>query len=607
MAKNYFIFLGPPGSGKGTQADILAEKIKLPVISPGELLRHEIEENTEVGRKVKPIMDEGELVPDKIVEEIIDNMLKRDDAKSGIIFDGYPRREEQLEHLVKRLEKIMDGDDRVCAILVDVGDEEVEQRLSGRRACDCGIVYHLKYSPPKKEGICDSCGDDLYIRTDDKPDVMEERLELYHKETQPLIDYWQARGELVIVDGKQDIKVVQKEIVRKLSQKKLIKVFKYCKMNMPMLKLPDKVILLNLFFVITLSVLVWFFIGDSLELILVIATAFYAVIFVVNYIITIKHSKRITELTRVIEKANQDEILDYFKKENGGEIGKLTKVLNDLIVEEDKSENIEDNEEIDKAKTDFVALASHQLRTPLSIIKWYVDFLLDGDAGALTKEQKKYLKEVYNSNERLIELVNALLDVSRIDVGTFSIEPEPTDIVERAESALKRHLPDIKAKKIKLEKDYDDLPLLDLDPRLTKILFENLISNSVKYTPENGIIRIVIERQARNILIKISDSGCGIPKNQQPKIFTKLFRADNVRRIENIGTGLGLYIVKAVVENSGGKIWFESPSKDLLKASVKKTVDLKTGSVNQGTTFFISIPLKGMKKREGTKKLSSVN
>jgi signal transduction histidine kinase len=260
--------------------------------------------------------------------------------------------------------------------------------------------------------------------------------------------------------------------------------------------------------------------------------------------------------------------------------------------------------EIANAKTDFVAIASHQLRTPLSIIKWYADFLISGDAGEVSEIQKKYLTQIYVSNERLIELVNALLDVSRIDVGTFSIEPEPTDIIERMESALDRFKKDILSKNISIEKNFDEFQEINLDPRLTKIVFENILSNSVKFTPEGGKIRIIIRKTDKDVLIKINDTGIGIPREQQPKIFTKLFRADNAKKIESIGNGLGLYIAKAVIEKSGGKIWFESPSLDLFLEKEKKDKDVNLSKNNKGSTFFIAIPLKGMKRKHGTKKLN---
>ena len=242
--------------------------------------------------------------------------------------------------------------------------------------------------------------------------------------------------------------------------------------------------------------------------------------------------------------------------------------------------------EVDRAKTEFVSLASHQLRTPLTSINWYVEMLLSGDAGKLNKKQEEFLNEVYQGNQRMVGLINALLNVSRIDLGTFPIEPELTNFIEIADSVLKELLSQIEDKKMNLQREYDkSLPLINADPKLIRIVFQNLLSNAVKYTPERKQITLKIIKQGPNVLISVSDTGYGIPKNQQSKIFQKLFRADNVREKDTDGTGLGLYIVKAIVEKSGGKIWFESEE-------------------NKGTTFYVTIPLKGMTKKKGIKGLS---
>jgi signal transduction histidine kinase len=340
----------------------------------------------------------------------------------------------------------------------------------------------------------------------------------------------------------------------------------------------------------------------------VLSGAVYAISFLATYGVSRRFSKGITALTFKVQEMAAGNLSVKLDMKRNDEIGQLVNALNELMtrLKIGVAIDVHKNRAIDQAKTDFMSLASHQLRTPLSIIKWYVDFLAAGDAGDINAEQKRYLEEVYRSNERLIELVNALLDASRIDLGTFSIEPEPTDIVANANAAIDKFSLEIKAKKLKLRNHYDELPLINLDPRLTKIVFENIISNAVKYTPENGIVSIDIKIAAPNVLIKISDNGCGIPREQQPQIFSKLFRADNVKKMETVGTGLGLYIVKAVVEKSGGKIWFESPCLDLLLEKNQKKDDLSLDKRNQGTAIYITFPLQGMKKKPGTKKLSSV-
>ena len=372
------------------------------------------------------------------------------------------------------------------------------------------------------------------------------------------------------------------------------------------IKLSDKILLIIIAFATLFVFATIFIVGGSLQRILILGGIIYTTSFLFTYLVSRSFSNRIVGLTFKVEEMAAGNLSKKIKKKGKDEIAQLANALNELIsrLQTGVAQDVSTHKELAQAKTDFVAIASHQLRTPLSIIKWYIDYMLCGDAGELSREQKKFLNEVYKSNERLIELVNALLDVSRIDVGTFAIEPEPTDIIEKANLALKKFSTEIRVKKIKLEKRFDSLPLLKFDPRLTKIIFENIISNAVKYTPEEGVIRIIIKKADRNILIKISDSGCGIPREVQPKIFTKMFRADNVKRIESVGTGLGLYIVKSIVKKAGGKIWFESPSLDVLLEKGQKHDDLPLDKRSQGTTFYITIPLKGMKKKAGTKKLS---
>jgi len=243
--------------------------------------------------------------------------------------------------------------------------------------------------------------------------------------------------------------------------------------------------------------------------------------------------------------------------------------------------------DIDKAKTEFVSLASHQLRTPLSTINWYAEMLLAGDAGKVNDEQKKYLEEIYTGNQRMVELVNALLNTSRLELGTFVVEPEPTDIVLLAKSVSDEQKSQIAARKLKFVPSFaKDIPIIQADQKLLRMVFQNLLSNAIKYTPEGGKIEFSLSwDNKKNILIKFSDTGYGIPKVQQDKMFTKLFRADNVKEKDTEGTGLGLYIVKAIIDHSGGKIWFESEE-------------------NKGTTFYITLPLDGMKKKESDKALS---
>lgn len=259
--------------------------------------------------------------------------------------------------------------------------------------------------------------------------------------------------------------------------------------------------------------------------------------------------------------------------------------------------DITKEKEIDKAKTEFVSLASHQLRTPLSSINWYTEMLLAGDAGSINEEQKKYLNEVAIGNQRMVDLVDSLLNVSRLDLGTFIVEPEPTNLKEMAESVLNELKPQINEKKIKVEEIYqENIPEFQADKKLLRMVFQNLLSNAVKYTNKEGIVKLEVsmipketvfhgkEIREDSLLITVSDSGIGIPVGQKDRIFSKMFRADNARESETEGTGLGLYIIKSIVDKSDGLIWFESEE-------------------NKGTTFFVTFPQSGMKKKEGSKKL----
>lgn len=241
--------------------------------------------------------------------------------------------------------------------------------------------------------------------------------------------------------------------------------------------------------------------------------------------------------------------------------------------------------EVDKAKTEFVSLASHQLRTPLSTISWYAELLLNGDAGRLTAKQRRYIDEIYTGNQRMIALVSALLNVSRIELGTFSVDPEPTDIVALAKDTIHELKPGIVKKKLHVTETYGKgIPKLNLDPRLTRIIFQNLISNAIKYTHAEGEIAVNVQVKAHNIVIAVSDNGIGIPLDQQDEIFSKLFRATNVQEADTDGTGLGLYLVKAVVDHSGGKVWFDSKQ-------------------HKGTTFYVELPLHGMQTKKGSRNL----
>ena len=194
------IMLGAPGAGKGTQAKKIAEKYGIPHISTGDIFRANIKNQTELGMKAKGYMDQGMLVPDELTLELIMDRFTNDDCKNGYVLDGFPRTIPQAEALTKALADKNDAVD--YAINVDVPDEAIVTRMSGRRAClACGGTYHIKFNPTKVDGICDACGGELVLRADDKPETVQKRLDVYHEQTQPLIDYYQTQNILKEVDG----------------------------------------------------------------------------------------------------------------------------------------------------------------------------------------------------------------------------------------------------------------------------------------------------------------------------------------------------------------------------------------------------------------------
>ena len=206
------IMLGAPGAGKGTQAKKIAEKYSIPHISTGDIFRANIKNGTELGKKAKTYMDQGLLVPDELTCDLVVDRIQQPDAKNGYVLDGFPRTIPQAEVLDKALSEINDKID--YAINVDVPDENIINRMGGRRAClSCGATYHMVHIPPKKEGICDVCGQPLVLRDDDKPETVKNRLDVYHKQTQPLIDFYNAKGILKSVDGTVDMKDVFAAIV----------------------------------------------------------------------------------------------------------------------------------------------------------------------------------------------------------------------------------------------------------------------------------------------------------------------------------------------------------------------------------------------------------
>jgi adenylate kinase len=209
------IFLGPPGSGKGTQAKMISEQLAIPQISTGDMLRAAVKEGTPMGLKAKALMDKGALVPDDVVVGIVRERLAKEDCGRGFILDGFPRTVAQADALQDTLQDLGKSLDRVISLEVD--GEAVVERIAGRRTCrECGKMYHVKFDPPRTEGRCDACGGELFLRDDDREETIRKRLEVYQAQTAPLIDYYRSKGLLAEVDGMQGIGEVQKHILSAL-------------------------------------------------------------------------------------------------------------------------------------------------------------------------------------------------------------------------------------------------------------------------------------------------------------------------------------------------------------------------------------------------------
>ena len=248
--------------------------------------------------------------------------------------------------------------------------------------------------------------------------------------------------------------------------------------------------------------------------------------------------------------------------------------------------DVEKERKIDRAKSEFVSIASHQLHTPTTSINWYSEMLLGEEVGTLNQKQKEYLKEIHHGNKRMIELVSALLTVSRIEMGKFAIEQKPTSVEKVADDTIEELQTQIAKKALRVEKKYESgISRIESDPTLLRIVFQNLFSNAIGYTPEKGVIHIGIKKTDSGVEVEVRDNGCGVPQSAQPKLFTKFFRADNARVIKTDGTGLGLYITKSIVEALGGTISFQSKE-------------------DEGTTFLVTMPSRGTVRRESGKKLT---
>jgi len=244
--------------------------------------------------------------------------------------------------------------------------------------------------------------------------------------------------------------------------------------------------------------------------------------------------------------------------------------------------------DVDRMKTEFISLASHQLRTPLAAVKWFSQMLESGDAGKLNKEQLNFVNNISESNERMIDLTNNLLNINRIESGKIIINPKQTDFEKLVTETVNYLQNKVEKKelvwKIKID---SNLPKIKIDPKLIREVFINLLSNAIKYSKNSGLITVIISRQENLIISQITDEGYGIPGNEQKHVFQKFYRGANIVNEHPEGTGLGLYLVKAIIESSGGNIWFKS-------------------ELGVGTTFWFSLPIYGDRiKRDGVSLIPS--
>jgi signal transduction histidine kinase len=248
--------------------------------------------------------------------------------------------------------------------------------------------------------------------------------------------------------------------------------------------------------------------------------------------------------------------------------------------------------EVDRMKAEFVSVTSHQLRTPLTAIKLFIEMLGDEGAGALSAAQKNYVVNIQESTERMIHLVNDFLNMARLETGNLKSEPVPTQLEDVVENSIKEIslLANAKGCKVSFLKPSQKLPKILIDPSLMRQVLYNLITNAVKYSNKDfGRTDIELTPEGTDILISVKDNGVGIPKEVQPRIFEKFFRADNARKIQAGGSGLGLYVAKMIVEASGGEIWFESPARHASRSD-------GGGQEEKGTAFYVRIPIEGKKK-----------
>lgn len=303
---------------------------------------------------------------------------------------------------------------------------------------------------------------------------------------------------------------------------------------------------------------------ELLRLLVVLAAVFLAGGFLVIKLILRKPGRAVTEIIKVIDAVSKGELDKRVKVEQGALdelIGAVNKMIDEIVgMKQGFDEQIKRAKELDRAKSEFISIAAHQLRTPLSAIKWTLKMMIDGDVGNVTNEQKEFLDRGYVTNERMISLVNDLLNVSRIEEGRFGYEFKTVSIDDIVDNLFKVARPLIAEKRINLvvNRSSGGLRMINADEEKLTLALENILNNSIKYTPPQGKITFSLEDKDGKLVITVSDTGVGIPKDQLPKLFTKFFRGSNAIRLQTDGSGLGLFITKNVIEKHQGTISVQS-------------------------------------------------
>jgi signal transduction histidine kinase len=283
----------------------------------------------------------------------------------------------------------------------------------------------------------------------------------------------------------------------------------------------------------------------------------------------------VIDVTEFIEleqtKQEQLEITEQLREQNKLFQAQMEQTAKELEAHE---KNERELREIDTLKADFVEIASHQLRTPLTSIKWSTEELLANRSNLSKQQQDHYVEQIHSSNERMIALIRELLDISKVDQENFTTSAELVWLPPILNQVLEDSAIQIEQKLIVVNQDIDpNLPMMFFDPVQIRLVFQNILINAIKYSSPGQTVNVGVKRQGQDVVISVADNGCGIPKEQQAKVFSKFFRADNARELSSDGTGVGLYIAKAIVDDAGGKLWFESAE-------------------NKGSTFYIKIPIR---------------